>query len=267
MTTRLARGTAGRKSRQIKRQSVPETLRESLQERILSGEIREGDWLIQDAIAEEYDVSRMPVREALRQLEACGLVLMRTHRGAIVTSIPTEQVEELFELRAALECEVLRRALASMTDRDIAEARTLLSQLDASYGQGDIGSWGRLNWAFHRRLYEPAGRIQTLNILQGINLQIERYVRLPFTAPDPGSGRSRARASRVAEVVRGARDGRCGRLSPAAHPRHREKPAERAAGTSRSACRLIGPACVSNRSSPWSACMLKARWDGSLREA
>lgn len=178
MTTRLARGTAGRKSRQIKRQSVPETLRESLQERILSGEIREGDWLIQDAIAEEYDVSRMPVREALRQLEACGLVLMRTHRGAIVTSIPTEQVEELFELRAALECEVLRRALASMTDRDIAEARTLLSQLDASYGQGDIGSWGRLNWAFHRRLYEPAGRIQTLNILQGINLQIERYVRL-----------------------------------------------------------------------------------------
>lgn len=178
MTTRTARDTARRSSRPIKRQSVPETLRDSLQERILSGEIREGDWLIQDAIAEEYDVSRMPVREALRQLEACGLVVMRTHRGAIVTSIPTEQVEELFELRATLECEVLRRAAPRMTDRDIAQARTILDQLDASYGQGDMGSWGRLNWAFHRRLYEPAGRIQTLNILQGINLQIERYVRL-----------------------------------------------------------------------------------------
>lgn len=174
----MARDTAQRKSRQIKRQSVPETLRDSLQERILSGEIREGDWLIQDAIAEEYDVSRMPVREALRQLEACGLVVMRTHRGAIVTSIPTEQVAELFEVRATLECEVLRRAVARMTERDIAEARSILEQLDASYAQGDIGSWGRLNWAFHRRLYEPAGRIQTLNILQGINLQIERYVRL-----------------------------------------------------------------------------------------
>jgi DNA-binding GntR family transcriptional regulator len=174
----MARGTAQRKSRQIKRQSVPETLRDSLQERILSGEIREGDWLIQDAIAEEYDVSRMPVREALRQLEACGLVVMRTHRGAVVTSIPTEQVEELFELRATLECDVLRRASARTTDRDIAEARSILDQLDASYTQGDMGSWGRLNWAFHRRLYEPANRIQTLNILQGINLQIERYVRL-----------------------------------------------------------------------------------------
>lgn len=174
----MARGTAQRKSRQIKRQSVPETLRDSLQERILSGEIREGDWLIQDAIAEEYDVSRMPVREALRQLEACGLVVMRTHRGAVVTSIPTEQVEELFELRATLECDVLRRASARTTDRDMAEARSILDQLDASYTQGDMGSWGRLNWAFHRRLYEPANRIQTLNILQGINLQIERYVRL-----------------------------------------------------------------------------------------
>jgi len=174
----MARGASRRKSRPIKRQSVPETLREALQERILSGEIREGDWLIQDAIAEEYDVSRMPVREALRQLEACGLVLMRTHRGAIVTSIPTEQVAELFELRATLECEVLKRALAHVTERDLAEAGSILNQLDASYAEGDMGSWGRLNWAFHRRLYEPAGRIQTLNILQGINLQIERYVRL-----------------------------------------------------------------------------------------
>lgn len=170
--------TAQRQGRQIKRQSVPETLRESLQERILSGEIREGDWLIQDAIAEEYDVSRMPVREALRQLEACGLVVMRTHRGAIVTSIPTEQVDELFELRSLLECEVLRRALVRMTDRDIAEARAVLEQLDTSYSRGDIASWGRLNWAFHRRLYEAADRVQTLNILQGINLQLERYVRL-----------------------------------------------------------------------------------------
>jgi len=169
---------AQRKDRRIKRQSVPETLRESLQERILSGEIREGDWLIQDAIAAEYDVSRMPVREALRQLEACGLVVMRTHRGAVVTSIPTEQVEELFELRAVLECDVLRRSLPRITDGDIAEARSVLERLDASYAQGDMSSWGRLNWEFHRQLYEAAGRVQTLSILQGINLQVERYVRL-----------------------------------------------------------------------------------------
>jgi len=76
----------------IKRQSLPETLAESLRERILSGEFKEGDPLVQEAIAEEYEVSRMPVREALRLLEASGLVAMKTHKGAIVTSIPTEQI-------------------------------------------------------------------------------------------------------------------------------------------------------------------------------
>ncbi len=169
---------SGTKNHRIQRQSVPESLRDSLQERILNGEFREGDALIQDAIAEEYDTSRMPVREALRQLEASGLVSMRTHKGATVTSIPTEQIEELFDLRVILECDVLARAIERITDRDIAEARAILDDLERSYQQQDTASWGRLNWRFHRRLYLPADRVQTLSILQNIHLQTERYVRL-----------------------------------------------------------------------------------------
>lgn len=170
--------------RRLPRQSVPESLRESLQERILSGEFGEGDALIQDAIAAEYDVSRMPVREALRQLEALGLVAMRTHRGAIVTSIPTEQIDELFDLRATLECALLGRAIQRMNDRDIAEAATILDRLGTAYRKDDMAGWSRLNWAFHERLYAPADRPQTLAILRGINLQIERYVRLHLLLTD-----------------------------------------------------------------------------------
>jgi DNA-binding GntR family transcriptional regulator len=164
--------------RRIKRQSVPESLRDLLQERILNGEFKEGDSLIQDAIADEYDTSRMPVREALRQLEAVGLVSMRTHHGATVTRIPTEQIEELFELRSALECDILSRSIERITDNDIAEAKKILNDLERSYQQRDVPSWARLNWEFHRRLYLPANRIQTLAILQNIHLQAERYVRL-----------------------------------------------------------------------------------------
>src|ERR1700754_4686378 len=109
--------------RAILRQSIPDSLRDALRERILNGELREGDALIQDAIAEEYETSRMPVREALRQLEAMGLVARRTHKGAVVTTIPTEEVEELFELRALLESDVLARALPRMTDQDVADAK------------------------------------------------------------------------------------------------------------------------------------------------
>ena len=165
-------------NRKIKRQGLPETLSESLRERILNGEFKEGDALIQDAIAQEYDVSRMPVREALRQLEACGLVAMQLHKGAVVTSVPTEQIAELFELRALLECDLLERAIPRMTDQHVAASRAILTALETSYSQGDVASWGRLNWEFHRSMYLAADRVQTLTILQGINLQTDRYIRL-----------------------------------------------------------------------------------------
>jgi len=165
-------------NRKIKRQGLPETLAESLRERILNGEFREGDALIQDAIASEYDVSRMPVREALRQLEAWGLVVMQLHKGAVVSSIPTEQIAELYELRAMLECDLLERSIPRLTDAQLANSLAILGELDGSYKSRNFADWGRLNWEFHRSLYLAAERVQTLAVVQGINLQTARYVRL-----------------------------------------------------------------------------------------
>lgn len=165
-------------SRGIKRQSLPETLAEALRERILNGEFKEGDQLVQETIAAEYEVSRMPVREALRQLEASGLVVLKTHKGAVVTTLPNEQIEELFDLRALLECELLGHAVPKLTDEDTARSRDLLDALEAAYHRADIGQWGALNWAFHRSLYLPSQRVQTLAVVQGINIQTDRYIRL-----------------------------------------------------------------------------------------
>jgi DNA-binding GntR family transcriptional regulator len=165
-------------NRKIKRQSLPETLAESLRERILNGDFKEGEALVQDAIAQEYDVSRMPVREALRQLEACGLVVMHLHKGAVVNSVPTEQIAELFELRALLECQLLACAIPRMTEEHLAASQAVLTALETAYSQADVASWGRLNWEFHRSLYVAADRVQTLTIVQGINLQTDRYIRL-----------------------------------------------------------------------------------------
>jgi DNA-binding GntR family transcriptional regulator len=165
-------------ARPIDRRSLPEVLRDALQERILAGEFADDETLVQETIAAEYGVSRIPVREALRQLEACGLVSIATHRGAVVTAIPTEEIAELFGLRASLEGELLGLAVDRLTDRDIQEAGAILGELEAAYAAGDMASWGRLNWRFHRRLYAPSGRVRTLAILDEINIQLERYVRL-----------------------------------------------------------------------------------------
>ncbi len=171
-------GEAGSGKHRIKRQGLHETLTESLQERILNGEFKEGEQLVQEAIAAEYDVSRMPVREAFRQLEAMGLIANRLHKGAVVTSLPLEQIGELFDLRALLECDLLARAIHLADEGTDDAARAILEQLETAYDAGDIGSWGALNWAFHRSLYVPAWRIQTLAVVERINVQTDRYIRL-----------------------------------------------------------------------------------------
>ena len=162
----------------IKRQSVPETVAASLRNRIVSGEFKDGEQLRQDAIASEYDVSRMPVREALRQLEAEGLVRLQTHKGAIVTTLSPKEVGELFDLRVLLEADLLQQAIPNMTEADLAESEAVLRRLETAYTQRDISDWGALNWHYHRSLYMAADRPQTMSLALTINNQTDRYVRL-----------------------------------------------------------------------------------------
>lgn len=162
----------------IKRLSLPETLAASLRERIIGGEFSEGDQVRQEAIASEYKVSRMPVREALRQLEAEGLVELQTHKGAIVKILPLEEIAELFDLRVLLECDVLRRAVPRMTEVDLQRSGAILAQLEDAYKKHDVATWGSLNFAFHESLYAPSGRVQSLNVIRTLNMQTDRYIRM-----------------------------------------------------------------------------------------
>ncbi|HVY15594.1 MAG TPA: GntR family transcriptional regulator [Rhodopila sp.] len=174
----MTKGRTAAGVHRIKRQSLPETLAESLRERILNGEFREGDQLIQEAIADEYEVSRMPVREALRQLEALGLIVMKTHKGAVVTAMPQETVAELFDLRVLLECDILKHALPRFTDADAAVAAAILVSLEEAYHRRDISAWGGLNWQFHKSLYTPANRPETLAVIEQVNVKTDRFIRL-----------------------------------------------------------------------------------------
>lgn len=168
------------------RKTIPEALAEALRERILNGEIREGHQLRQDALAEEYDVSRMPVREALRQLEAEGLVVFHTHKGAVVTEPSLDEIGEMFDLRAMLEPDLLKRAMAKMTEDALARAHEALKDMEVAYQTGDVQSWGSANWTFHHALYAPSGRVHTLGLVQTINYQTDRYIRLQLLLTEGG---------------------------------------------------------------------------------
>ncbi len=150
-----------------------------LREKILSGSIKAGDPLRQDALAKEFNVSRIPVREALLQLEAQGLVHFEAHKGATATELSPSKIEELFELRALLECYMLEHAIENMTAKNIEEAREILKSFDEALNSGTrVEKWSDLNYAFHKALYQAAELPQTLDIIDGLNTKCDRYIRL-----------------------------------------------------------------------------------------
>ena len=165
--------------RAIPRQTLTTAVAERLRDKILRGEFREGEQLRQHAIAEEFAVSRIPLREAFRQLEAEGLIEIQDHRGAVVTTLSPSEIEELFEIRAALESLTLRRAVPRLTDEDLARAEKALAAYErALHDEADFDVWGDLHWQFHAALYAAAKRTRSLALIQTVNNNADRYIRL-----------------------------------------------------------------------------------------
>jgi len=152
---------------------------ETLREKILSGEIKAGQPLRQAALAEELNVSRIPVREALLQLEAEGLVSFEPHKGATATELNASQVDELFELRAMLEAELLASSIPNLSEAMLAEATELLSQLNKALGKENAANtWSELNSNYHNCLYSGAVRPQTQDLVNTLNKNADRYIRM-----------------------------------------------------------------------------------------
>jgi len=168
-----------RKSSPIPRQSLAAAVLERLREKILSGELREGEQLRQDAIAEEFQISRIPVREALSHLAAEGLIRIVANRGAVVSSLSPDEIMEMFETRAVLECYMLRCAIPNMREEDFQRAEDILSKYEESLEKdSEMKSWGTWNWSFHSVLYAPANRPTMLSYVKTLNINCDRYTRL-----------------------------------------------------------------------------------------
>lgn len=155
--------------------STPDLIADALREAILRGVFQEGQSLRQDEIAAQFGVSRIPLREALKQLEAEGLVTLYPNRGAAVSVLSPEEAQEIYEMRMALETAVLELAIPLLTEADLQKAEAIL---EATEQETDIGRWAELNWEFHAMLYAPAHRSRMMAILKTLHVNIDRYVRL-----------------------------------------------------------------------------------------
>jgi len=164
-------------------QTVNAAIANSLRERILRGDFKEGQPLLQDALATEFGVSRIPLREAMRQLEAEGLITSIPHRGCMVAVLSLEEVVELSEIRALLECDVLAYAVPNMTEDHFDRAQKVLDKCASLLAQGaDEFDCGSLNWEFHSILYEASNRKRSLKLILSLHNSPDQLARMKVAA-------------------------------------------------------------------------------------
>jgi DNA-binding GntR family transcriptional regulator len=132
---------------------MSEKLKETLEERIVTGKYLPGMRLDETELATEFAVSRTPVREALIQLAFYGLIEMRPRRGAIVTELSHQRLYEMFEVMAELEGMSARLAARRHTDSDLKDIQDAQAACDRAFELGDVDNYYHENERFHMAIY------------------------------------------------------------------------------------------------------------------
>ncbi|WP_105373223.1 GntR family transcriptional regulator [Neorhizobium huautlense] len=144
-----------------------------LADRIVRGELSPGARLRQDHIAEEFQTSHVPVREAFRRLEAQGLAISEPRRGVRVASFDLAEVREVAEMRAVLEVLALRHAARHLTPAILDEAEEAAREGDAA---ADVHAWEEANRRFHRLILTPCGMKRLLASIDDLHAASARFL-------------------------------------------------------------------------------------------
>lgn len=156
--------------------TISDRLVDIIRDRILSGEIAPNVAIRQDTLAAELKISKIPLREALARLEQDGLLVSHPNRGYFVRPMSTEEAEEVFALRLKIEPDAAAFACRCATEVDREAAGDALQKLVVAAAAHE-GSVGALNRAFHLALVRPGGQQVTTNVVRGLHIIADRYVR------------------------------------------------------------------------------------------
>lgn len=156
----------------------------ALRERILATDIAPGTRLVMRDLANQYDASDIPVREALRMLERDGLVRTEPHRGARVTSLTAKEIEETYFIRSQLESIATGLAAERITDEELAQLDLLMPQMQAAVDAQDGPRFSDLNREFHRIIIASCGNDMLRDLTMDIWQRHSGFQRVFRKVPD-----------------------------------------------------------------------------------
>lgn len=152
-----------------------EYISSELRQEILRGTLEPGDRLILDQQAERFGTSPIPVREALRILEAEGLVVMQAHRSATVAGLSAIELEDLYRVRQLVDVEAVRWAHGKLTDQDFDAVHTMIDKMQVLLAARDDFEAFDLHRQIHFRIYAGGSSPILMTLLQRLHEQSERF--------------------------------------------------------------------------------------------
>jgi len=164
-------------------QPLREVVCESLREAIRNGVLRPGERIMEIQLAEELGVSRTPVREALRKLELEGYVVMMPRRGTYVASMSIRDINEIFEIRTALESLSNGLAADHITDDELEHLQRLLVIIGGYIKEGNIDKIVETDIEFHDTMYHAARNERLVGIISNLRDQLTRFRTLSMSYP------------------------------------------------------------------------------------
>ena len=206
--------------RPARQPALGDQLAEVMREQIVRRVLRPGTHLVEDSLAAQYDVSRGPVRDALRLLEAQGLVESR-RRGFFVVGLTQRDIEDLYELREAIEVVAATRAVRLATPEQLESGRAIVREMMTAADRSHAREFAQADLRFHALLYEMGGNRRLIDVWEDyeplvaslMQLTVEEDVDLHPSAHDHGrllelivAGQADQLAAAMCAHLRGARD-------------------------------------------------------------
>jgi DNA-binding GntR family transcriptional regulator len=159
-------------------------IKEILLGRILNGEYKPGDRLVELQIAQEFGTSQAPVRESLRELEALGFVTSEPYRGTRVREWTRNELAEIYPVRAALE-EMAARAAATHLAGKVAALEAEIAAMQSAAQEDNLLETVRHDVAFHRLIVEASGNRVLLGVWQSLHVESRTLITMLGSALDP----------------------------------------------------------------------------------
>ncbi len=164
----------------IKPRSIEDEIISRLRDAIVSGQFPPGTHLNESEIAKQMEVSRIPIREAIKKLEQEGLVVRQPNKGVYVISFTEQDVRETFSLRARLESMAFEWAIPNITNDDLAQLRALVKEQETAIAERRYDELARLDMRFHELICLKAGHSRLLKIWYELHAQGQMLLNLRF---------------------------------------------------------------------------------------